>query len=402
MEWREEKQKTTGVFNIRNTFKNGSRGNGKVQKTINMGIFFFLLVVLHGLIHLLGFIKGFHLAEIKALTQVFPKSIAVLWLLTMLLFLCYSILNFIHHPYAWLLGFIAVILSQVLIMRYWHDAKFGSIPNLIIAIVAFVGLGSHLLKNEFTQKIRYNFSHNNTLSTAILTEQDIMHLPKIVQQYLLFTRSVGQAKIKNFRAEFEGGMRGKPTDGYMKFHSVQYNFYEKPARYFFMQATKMGLPASGLHIYENETAKFRVKMLNWVNVVNAKGNKLNQAETVTLFNDMVCIAPATLIDKQINWETINDTTVKAIYKNGTISISAILYFNTNGALTNFISNHRYETDGKVYNNYPWSTPVKDYKMQNGYFLPSHAKLIYHKPEGDFTYGELNYKSVAYNLSYFKD
>ncbi|MBK7427936.1 MAG: hypothetical protein IPI60_13375 [Saprospiraceae bacterium] len=131
-------------------------------------------------------------------------------------------------------------------------------------------------------------------------------------------------------------------------------------------------------------------------------DKLNQTETVTLFNDMCFIAPATLIDNRISWEIKNDTTVKAIFTNGNIRISAILYFKENGELINFISNDRYETNGKVYHNYPWATPVENYKMMGGYLLPGKAKLIYQKPEGDFLYGELEYKSVKYNLSAFED
>jgi len=73
------------------------------------------------------------------------------------------------------------------------------------------------------------------------------------------------------------------------------------------------LPAIGLHIYKNETATFRVKMLNLFKVVDAKGDKMNQAETVTLFNDMCFIAPATLIGKKISWEVLNETTVKGVY-----------------------------------------------------------------------------------------
>jgi len=160
----------------------------------------------------------------------------------------------------------------------------------------------------------------------------------------------------------------------------------------------MGLPATGLHLYQNENATFIVKLLNWFKVVDAKGEKMNQAETVTLLNDMCFIAPATLIDLRITWKTINDSTVKAAFKNGSISISAMLYFNEKGELVNFISNNRYDTDGKKYDNYPWATPVEDYRMANGYLLPSKAKLIYQKPGGDFTYGELEYKSVRYNLT----
>ena len=80
----------------------------------------------------------------------------------------------------------------------------------------------------------------------------------------------------------------------------------------------------------------------------------------------------------------------------------MLYFKEKGKLINFISNDRFDTDGKTYTRYPWATPVKDYQMLNGYFLPSKAKLIYERPEGDFIYGELNYKNVSYNLKHMED
>ncbi|MBX2841659.1 MAG: hypothetical protein KTR26_07795 [Flammeovirgaceae bacterium] len=79
-------------------------------------------------------------------------------------------------------------------------------------------------------------------------------------------------------------------------------------------------------------------------------------------------------------------------------ISAILYINEKHELVKFISNDRYDTDEKNYNNYPWSTPVVNYKMINGYLLPSDGKVIFHSPDGDFPYGEFEYKSVNYNLT----
>ena len=117
---------------------------------------------------------------------------------------------------------------------------------------------------------------------------------------------------------------------------------------------------------------------------------------------MCFIAPPTLIDKRIKWEVIDDTKVKAIYQNGSINVSAVLYFNDLGELVNFISNDRYDTDGKKYESYPWATPVGDYRIFNGYLLPGKAKLIYQRPDVDFTYGELEYKNVKYNLDGIED
>jgi hypothetical protein len=367
-----------------------------------MRIAFLIIVFLHGLIHLFGFVKGFGFKEVKELTLPISKSMGLFWLTATVLFVIYVILHFTNNRYAWLVGLIAVVISQILVVIFWKDAKFGTIPNLIVLVASVVSLGSYLLKCEFANQVKNDFASNNTFSTEILTENDIDNLPKVVKKYLHYTKSVGQPKVKNFRAEFVGGIRGKPDDEYMSLQSVQYNFYQNPSRYFYLTASKMGLPSTGLHLYQNKTATFEVKLLNLFKVVDAKGDNMNQAETVTLLNDMCFIAPATLIDSKISWETIDDTTVKAIFNNGGISISALLYFNQKGELINFISNDRYETDGKKYVNYPWETPVQDYRMINGYLLPSKAKLIYQRPDGNFTYGELEYKSVMYNLMKIED
>lgn len=365
-----------------------------------MKIVFVIIVLLHGLIHMFGFLKAFKFLNFKELTLPISKPNGVIWLGTTIFFLIYGVLYFIGARYAWLFGIIAVIASQVIIIYFWKDAKFGTLLNLIILFVSFINLGSFLIKSDFESKVQADFKINNTFSTDILKESDIAHLPIVVQEYLRYTKSVGQEKIKNFKAEFTGVLRSSPDDKAMNVQTVQYNFYQNPSRYFYVSATKMGLPATALHLYQNETATFQVKLLNWINMVNAKGEKMNQGETVTLLNDMCIIAPATLIDHRIKWETINDTVVKAYFTNGNFRVSAELYFNEKYELVNFISNDRYETDGVNYNNYPWSTPVKNYKMINGYLLPSKGKVIFHKPDRDFTYGELEYKSVKYNLTEF--
>ncbi|WP_157503025.1 DUF6544 family protein [Mangrovimonas xylaniphaga] len=367
-----------------------------------MRIAFVFFMLLHALIHLFGFAKAFGLAELKDLRLPISKPTGMVWLLAAVLLGIYGVLYLTGAKYHWLFGMLAVLLSQGLIVYYWKDAKFGSIPNVLIIVVAFVSLGSFLLKRELTSRVQHDLLENNSFPTDILTEKDIAHLPAPVQGYLRYTKSVGQEKVKNFRAEFAGVLHSKPNDQGMKVQSVQYNFYENPSRYFYITATKMGLPATALHLYQNETATFQVKLLNWITLVDAKGTQMNLGETVTLFNDMCVIAPATLIDHRIRWEAINDTVAKANFTNGNITISAKLYFNKNHELVNFISSDRYETDGNTYHNFPWSTPVKDYKMMNGYLLPSQGSMIYHKPEGDFTYGELGYKSVTYNVTELKD
>ena len=164
----------------------------------------------------------------------------------------------------------------------------------------------------------------------------------------------------------------------------------------------MGIPAGGLHMYKDEKAIMKIKIAGLFTVVDASGTEIDQGETVTLFNDMCFMAPATLIDRNIKWEILDNLTVRAEYTNGSITISAILYFNEKGELINFISNDRFETtDGKTYHNYPWITPVTGYKEVNCFTLAAGAKAIYRHPDEDFCYGEFNTVSVEYNCSILK-
>ena len=258
------------------------------------------------------------------------------------------------------------------------------------------------MKKSFKSEVSKAFVLNNALKNDLLTETDIQYLPRIVQKYIYITGSLGKAKIKNFYAEFTGGFRSNSKEKSSPLHSIQYNFFHEPTRLFYMVAKKMGIPATGLHIYSKQTASMVIKVLGLFTVVEAKGVEMNKGETVTFFNDMCFIAPATLIDNNISWKETDNTTVEAHFKNGNIEISANLYFKENGELINFVSTDRYETtDGKTYNNFPWSTPVTEYSRINGYYLPSSAKVIFKHPDEDFCYGEFKLLNIEYNINEYK-
>lgn len=258
------------------------------------------------------------------------------------------------------------------------------------------------MKNAYKKAVLEALERTRNLRNETLTEEDIQHLPSVVQKYLHYTGSIGKEKVSNFRAEFAGGIRSKSTEAYMPLKSVQYNFTDKPTRLFYIVAKKNGIPAKGIHLYRDQTAIMLIKIMGLFTVVDAKGKEMDQGETVTLFNDMCFMAPASLIDRNIEWTEIDDRTVDAKFTNGNITVSATLFFNEKGELIDFSSNDRFETtDGKIYINHPWFTPVTGYRNINGYSLPSGAKLIYKHPDEDFCYGEFNLVSIEYNCRYFK-
>ncbi len=91
-----------------------------------------ILMLIHGLIHLLGFVKAFQIAPVEQLQSPISKTAGIGWLAAFLLFVVAAIACFLNVAWWILPSIIAVILSTALIIGAWKDAKFGTIANLIV------------------------------------------------------------------------------------------------------------------------------------------------------------------------------------------------------------------------------------------------------------------------------
>ncbi|MCC5908140.1 MAG: hypothetical protein JJU13_18130 [Balneolaceae bacterium] len=104
-------------------------------------VFAFLLI--HGCIHLMGFVKAFGLAEVSELTLPISRTWGLLWLAAALILVIAGVLWLLKLDSWWIAATIGIILSQILVIVYWQDARFGTIPNLIILTVLVAGFLRH-------------------------------------------------------------------------------------------------------------------------------------------------------------------------------------------------------------------------------------------------------------------
>jgi hypothetical protein len=354
-----------------------------------------LIILVHGLIHLIGFIKAFALGNITQLTKEIDKTAGFLWLTTSILFLVGAMVLLLQKSYWPIMIFIAVIISQVLIILVWKDAKFGSILNFLLLMSAIIGWSDHIFESRFERDVKMQLAELGEIQTDLLIEEDIEPLPTPVKNYIRYSGSLNQPKVKNARIVFDGEMRGKKNDRF-KFSSLQYNFIMKPSRHFFMKAKMFGVSVLGYHEYQNEMASMDIRLLGLIPVSQASGLEMNKAETVTFFNEICILIPAALVDKRIEWESIDDISAKATFTNGENTISAILYFNQQGQLINFISDNRYDVNEMK--QFRFSTPLGNYRLIGGRYLATYGEAIWHQPDGEFTYGKFYLKDIEYNVT----
>lgn len=358
------------------------------------------IVAAHGLIHLMGFAKARNLASFEQLRVPISQPLGLLWLAAALLFLLSAILLLAIPNWWWAPALGAILLSQLVIVTAWNDATFGTLANLLVlvpTVIAGLGHAPWSYRAQYERDVAAGLGEAPQPATVV-TEADIATLPPIVQKYLRFTGVVGQPQVQNYRVAFRGELRNGPSDAWMPVAVEQQSFVDPAERLFFIDGQMFGVPMTAYHRYIGPEATFEVKVAALVKVVDARGPEMNRAETVTLFNDMCLLAPATLIDPAIRWEEIDPLTVRATFTNAGNTIAAVLTFDERGALNNFSSDDRTRTtDGAAYTQARWSTPVVRWRTVDGYTLPD-AEARWQLPGGEFTYGRFEVVDVGYNVT----
>ncbi|MEO8069614.1 MAG: DUF6544 family protein [Flavobacteriales bacterium] len=355
-----------------------------------------VLLIVHGVVHFTGLIRAYLPARVPSFTTYINKPTGLDWALAGSLFIMAGVLLSVNNGSWWMVAGIATLISQILIILNWHDARFGTVANIILLIAAFTGAAVWDFRTRYTAAVERTSEQFHAAPAHRIAEHDLASLPPPVQRYLRAAGVVGTLQPRSMRIEFDGSIRG--FDGpWMPFTSVQTNRFDAPARFFWIDATMMGLPTKGLHAYENGKATMLIKLLGVVPVMEAHGPEMDQAETVTWFNDLCIYAPGALLDPRIVWSALDDHSSEATFTNGALSISATLVFNAADRLVDFTSDDRYAlADGKA-EPLRFSTPLRDHRAMHGLVLPSYGEAVWHRPEGPFVYGRFTLRSITYDV-----
>lgn len=361
-------------------------------------ILFGIILVVHGLIHGMGFLKAFDWFPITALQRDIGKLEGLCWLLTSLLFIAAGVMYFIDNKSWLMIGGIALFLSQLLIVLNWNEAKFGTIINVLVLVILVLQYSAARFKSGFIEDVKKELAAGSNEAGKKNALSDLQHLPYPVQQYMIQSGFLEQKEIRNFKVEFKGRIRASATSAWMEFNSVQYSFMEHPARYFFMEAKMYGFPVAGYHAYRNGKAMMDIRLLSMFRVQFQDGELMDISETVTFLNDACLMAPAALLDKRIRWKSISNNEVEAVFANGKNSISARLIFSNDFKLINFISGDRYYYTGKEMKKEQWETPVRAYDKKKRFLQMERGDAVWKLKEGDFCYGEFTVRDISYNVS----
>ena len=357
---------------------------------------FLIILFLHGIIHFLGFVKSYHLAEVPQLSLDIPRSLGNLWLFCSILFLAVFILMIFDKPWWPFFAIAAVILSQTLIVLYWQDAKFGTILNIIILSVSIPATGKFQFDGMVQKEAKELLSNIPKKTDGKIYKDDLSHLPEIVQKWMEKSGIVGMQKIVSVRLKEKGELKTKPEGKWMPFTAKQYYNLENPAFVWVTDVTAFpGIHLSGRDKFNNGEGEMLIKLLSLIPVVDEGKNEKVNSGTMLRFLGEICWFPSAAINQYISWEEVDANSAKATFRLNNIEVTGLFTFTENGEFHSFEA-ERYYGGGENAKKEKWLVEALSYKEFDGIKIPDKSKVIWKLPEGDFNWLNLEITELEYN------
>jgi len=355
------------------------------------------LLFIHGLLHLLGFAKAFQLGNITQLTREISKTAGLLWLITALVFTVAVVFFFLDHSSWSLLCLSGIVLSQLLIISCWHDAKFGSIANLLLLAAALPAFGLRQFNSKVKAEQTALLSTVMPVSGKLVSEADLQPLPAMVQQWLRHSGVVGKPMVKSLRLKQTGRMKLKPGSDWMSFSATQYFNTVEPAFIWDTRVEMMPLIFfNGRDKFENGKGEMLIKMMSLVNLVNEKNNpQVNSGSAIRYLAEM-CWFPSAALSNYVTWQGVDSLQARATLQVGEELVEGLFTFRPDGELVSFEA-ERYYGGGPNARKERWLITNTGYKVFDGCRIPYRSSVSWKLKEGEFTWLELEVKEVIYDL-----
>ena len=364
----------------------------------------YLLLPLHGLLHLLGFVYGFRLAPagqftgktIVALSATLQRLASVLWLVAAVLFLAALAALLLKKDWWWMIGVGAVVLSQVLIVLYWHDARWGTLANVIIAAMLVVAWSTWRFNTMVRQEVKAVLS-DSAATAAVVTEGDLAPLPPVVQKWLRRSQVVGKPINRTVHLHQSGLMRTTREGKWMPVTAEQYFTVDQPGFVWVADVKAApGLHLLGRDLYRDGHGHMLIKALSLYPVADNRGATVDQG---TLLRYLAEIAwfPSAALAPYIRWQPVDDHRAMATMHWGDITASGVFGFTPEGDMESFSAMRFYDRkEGATLE--PWLIKVVPgaYKEFDGVRIPVRSTVTWQLREGELTWYQVQIEEVKYD------
>ena len=362
-----------------------------------MKILFMIILIIHGLIHLLGFLKAFLLAELNEITNPVSKSLGLLWLLTSLILVSAGTMLFLKNPIWWLIAIIGVLLSQVLIIVFWNDCLYGTIPNILILIVSLFGLAHFNFEKKINEEVAYTLAKVSKEVPPPISAKDISTLPEPVQKWLTVAGVLEKVPIQSVYIKQNYLIKLKPEQkDWYQTSAEQYATVNPPSFVWRAEMEMMpAITAFGRDKFIEGKGEMVFKLLSIIPVANDGPNpQINEAALQRFLGEMVWY-PSAAISEYVTWKDTGPQTAIATMNLDGLSGSGIFTFGENGHVRSF-SALRYRGSGSEAKRCEWAVNITATKEFDGVKVPAKGEVTWRLESGDWTWAKFEILDCEFN------
>lgn len=290
-----------------------------------------LLMSVHGVLHFIGVVHAFELAQVSPLTSTIARPMGVLWGVAAVTFIAGAVALLAGQSWWWLAAGVAVVLSQIAIVGAWGDAKYGTIANVALLVAVVIGCGSW----RFADRVRGEEhalleSIPESTTERIVHEADVAALPEPVARWLRRAGVVGRPRAQTLRLTQRGEMQTARGGAWMAFRARQLFVVPRPAFLWVVDVDgPLGLGLAGRDLYVDGRGQMRIELLSLIPVVDAAGPKIDQGTLVRFLAETIWF-PSAALQPYIEWEPLDQAAARATMRWGGVEASGLFRFDDDG------------------------------------------------------------------------
>jgi hypothetical protein len=236
-----------------------------------------------------------------------------------------------------------------------------------------------------------------TAGEAVVTEEMLEDLPEPLRRYLRHTGIVGKPFVDTVYLEQKGQMYLGAGQGWVPLDAEEHYTVQPPGFVWDATIHKGPLPiARGRDMYAGGEGRMLIKAGTLFTVVDDKGPEMDQGSMMRYLSEMIWF-PTAFLDDNISFEPIDDNSARVRLTDGGKCVSATMYFDEEGKVTDFVA-ERYRTVEGGYDLETWSAPVYEYGELAGLKLPLRGGAIWKLPEGDLKYADIIITDLQYDIA----
>jgi hypothetical protein len=349
-----------------------------------MKYFIFSISILHGLIHILGFLKSKNILKNTTLKSKINNDWGLVWLFSSIAFILFAFAYFFTNSLTIFFGIIACSLSQMLCFKFWKDAKFGTIANFIV-LIAVINLGTderyQTLKLTNQNSLRLLNKNTNSETTAM------SGIPICVEKWLIKSKILNQNYSEVYLKQNVRVKMDIEDKEWTLGNSEQILTANYPAFYWWMNMKYFpGFEINARDKFSNGIGGMIIKFNTLFNIGEEYGKKINKASMQRFMAESIWL-PSIAQRKYINWENIDSLSAKATMKLNNTSVTGIYFFNNNFDFKKFEC-QRYKNNDSDSKELKWVAEAVEYKDINGIRIPNKVKASWYINDKKWTWIEI--------------